>query len=205
MDVLKSIPQAFFDFIARILPGAVAIALLEVVMPGSWKNALTILSAGLLTSQNAFPFVALLVTGASYTLGQLLSPLGKLVDKVTQFVARGVRRLTTTKAEWPLPNEEDWKRYDWLRVNAPVPGSYVVKIRAEYTMYNSLAAAFVLSAASSIFAEVSVIGMIGMFTAGVLMAWRGWDVQKTFRLSTQKLYDAVPKPTASPTGDVGAA
>jgi hypothetical protein len=36
MDALKAIPQAFFDFIARVVPGAVLLAAVEVLCPGTW-------------------------------------------------------------------------------------------------------------------------------------------------------------------------
>jgi hypothetical protein len=142
------------------------------------------LSAERFTDKNAFAFVSFALLGLSYIGGQVLAPLGRLVD-LHQFHRKGHTR--------PV-DRVTWRRYDWLRVHLPDAGALAARIRAEYTMCNGIAAALGIGVAVRIVAA----GLLGLHFSrltwptlvaiGGLMAYRGWDVQRTFGMSVDNLY-----------------
>src|SRR5215813_6122454 len=126
MDALKLVPQLFFDLIARVVPGVVLLVLFSLITPGmSWETTLNLAAGGKLDKGNAFAFSLFLPLALGYVLGHLIAPLGKLLGRATTA-------------------NEPWERYDYLRVHLPDIGALTAKIRAEYTMHFSLAAAFLL-------------------------------------------------------------
>jgi hypothetical protein len=130
VDALKLIPQLFFDLIARIVPGTVVFMLWVWIWPGiTWAGLLDTVAAKHLNDANVFAFAFFLPLGLGYILGHLVAPLGKWLRK------------------WSARKEivEPWRHYDWLRMHCPDAGSLAAKIRAEYTMHFSLAAAFLLA------------------------------------------------------------
>ncbi|WP_273457647.1 hypothetical protein, partial [Nevskia ramosa] len=101
---------------------------------------------------------------------------------------------------------EPWRQYDWLRVHRPDAGALAAKIRAEYTMHFSLAAAFLLglliatywtfvspdAASNPWWRLIALIGLIA------LSLYRGHGTVKTFCASVNDLYavaqERIPPP-----------
>ncbi|HEY8004852.1 MAG TPA: hypothetical protein VIE16_11520 [Phenylobacterium sp.] len=89
MEALKLIPQVFFEFFARLAPGAVAFAIWLGLFDGRevWKAALDTLSAGHLDSHNVTPLSIVAATAVCYVLGQLAAPFGKAMQRICENVA----------------------------------------------------------------------------------------------------------------------
>src|SRR5438046_8088201 len=104
----------------------------------------------------------------AYVVGQLLSPLAKLVQRLGEL-------------SWfkPKPKAEG---YDWLRTHQPEAGAHCAKIRAEFTMHNGIAAVLLVSAiVYALRGEAwrwSVLG--GLILGGLLAAVRGRTTRDTF-------------------------
>lgn len=162
MDVLKLIPQLFFDLIARVVPGIVCLVLLTCLWPGlDWKGFLNTVSADQLDKENIFAFVFFVPLGVGFVIGHLIAPIGKWLRKIT------------TRKEVAEP----WRQYDWLRVHRPDAGGLAAKIRAEYTMHFSLAAAFLLGL---------LLALYGLLLATPEPAW--WNPVVLFALMALSLY-----------------
>jgi len=130
MDVLKLVPQVFFDLIARMIPGGALLLGLEV---GSGNRDL-VSSLLALAAPNAelqkSAIVWLVVMGSTvYALGHLMAPIVRLLEKRHETIP-----------------EHIWEHYDWLRLHRPEAGALVARIRAEYTMYGGFSVAFLLTA-----------------------------------------------------------
>jgi hypothetical protein len=160
MDVLKLVPQVFFDLIGRVVPGAAAIVAALVITSSTWEYWLSaIVGKELVTKSPTAAFV--LLFASSYVVGQLLSPLAKLVQRIGELFGRKPKDFPekySRKAEGFRKNkifylyslvrpEPKAKGYDWLRANHPEAGAHCAKIRGEFTMHNGLAAVFLSSAA----------------------------------------------------------
>ena len=85
MEVFKLIPQLFFDLISRVVPGAAAIMLVAAgtdlklgrLSTGFWDGAKAI--------QDSAWFMGLGFIGASYIVGQIISPISDFIeDRVVQ-------------------------------------------------------------------------------------------------------------------------
>ena len=129
MDALKFLPQAFFDVIGRIIPGFIALLLLSWCAPSAWQSVTEALAR--LTGTSTLPVWLLL--GISYVVGHLLSPATKQIQRMGERFPKKLDK----------PNSE---KYDWLRVNSTEAGGHCAKLRAEFTLYNSLAAVFFIFA-----------------------------------------------------------
>jgi hypothetical protein len=176
MDVLKLIPQLFFDLISRVIPGSIAIVLISIAADIKLGKATTDFSEGVRTLQDSALVLGLGFLIAAYLFGQIISPISDLIE------TRIVRRLFRAKcqvlkdaissdSEYPpavrnlLIREmgvetEDANSvkarqysqavflwYDWLRVNNPDAGDRVAKMRAEYRMHSQNAVALFISLA----------------------------------------------------------
>jgi hypothetical protein len=149
VDTIKQIPQAFFDLIARVTPGIIAIMLFLYLSPEySWKELLTWISAEKLSDKNVLGFAVLVFLVFGYAAGHAVAPFGKLIGKVPPLLgrhfgkckceikeenARGDEDKTASEAR----PREDWRAYDWLRIHQPEVCKTPVRIRAEYTMHFS--------------------------------------------------------------------
>ena len=104
MEALKLIPQAFFEFFARLVPGAVALAIWMALFDGvhEWPVILQAVAAGRLDKANALVFATLVAVFIAYTLGQLVAPLGKAVQRISEFLAVPVA--------WALIKPRNWAR-----------------------------------------------------------------------------------------------
>lgn len=190
MDALRLIPQLFFDLLARVVPGVVLLVIFAVLHPDkSWPDLLDLAAGHKLEAENAFAFAFFIPLGLGFVLGHLIAPIGKTMG--------GWVRHPSFKVPW--------REYDWLRMHRPDAGALVAKIRAEYTMHYSLAAAFGIGLVASIAMRVlSIPGapelgslvVLGVLTA--LSLWRGRDTEKTFADSTRQFYavaqDELPVP-----------
>lgn len=151
MDALKHIPQIFFDAIGRVVPGAVAFALWIVGVPnaaGYWRSFLQG-AQGLSSTGEPSSAVALATLMlASYVVGHLLSPLTKLIQRIGEAFSKPKDKAKVAPAQnqeqpKPIPTTPEMSRsekYEWLRTHAPDAGAHCAKLRAEFTMYNSLSA-----------------------------------------------------------------
>ena len=104
-----------------------------------------------------------------------------------------------TGRRWFTNDPDAEPRYDWLRAHQPAAGALCAKIRAEYTMYYALSAAFL---AVAVMASVS-----GAFTwalasllAVPLTAWRGAKIEETFQETTRKFHSAYTGTEATAAG-----
>lgn len=212
MEALKLIPQIFFDLIARVVPGAVALLLLHLEIPGFWGSLLEGLSANKLDSGNATIFVFMTLLGLSYVVGQIVAPFGKLLEKAGPHIgtlaylfADGVdpKRpiISIFREELGNPTAYNrscekviWYWYDWLRVHAADAGALAAKIRAEYSMYYGLSVVFALGAIGELIARRSTGSLpwlwvvLTLVALAVLMFMRGRDTDWTFRKSVCNLY-----------------
>jgi|GEM_PF-4966627 len=97
MDALKQIPQSFFEFFARLVPGAVAFALWLGLFGGGpkWKQALLTVTAGLLRPEDVLPVSLGAATATCYVVGQLAAPFGKVMQRLCENMAT-----VMTRHEW---------------------------------------------------------------------------------------------------------
>lgn len=133
MELVKLIPQAFFDLFARLVPGLLALVLWFGLFgsPDDWATALQAVTADRLDSDNVVATIAIVGLVGAYTIGQLTAPFGKLLQRFAERLAKEMDHEKGAKKE---PKEE-LKDYDWLRANHPGSGALAAKIRAESTMF----------------------------------------------------------------------
>jgi hypothetical protein len=181
VDALKLIPQLFFDLIARVVPGIVALFVFGFLISDCSRSCVVGLNLdfeAIKTIGSALVFFGL--TGAAYVVGHLLAPIGKWLRTATQ------RKVI----------QEPWRKYDWLRVHRPDAGALAAKIRAEYSMYFSLAAAFFLGAVfcallpAFSYASKSWLSVGFLIVLGALSLYRGHETVGTFSGSVNHLYEA---------------
>lgn len=175
MDVLKLIPQLFFDLISRVVPGSVAIIMLAAATGTKLGKLTTDFWDGAKAIQESALFLGLGFLVGAYLVGQMISPISDFVER------RLVRRLlpayfqilknaVVSPGEYSPPmrnflmnelgaeTETDigtitagqyrsavFVWYDWLRVNSPDAGARAAKVRAVYRMHSQNAVAFSIS------------------------------------------------------------
>jgi hypothetical protein len=95
----------------------------------------------------------------------------------------------TENFETPKDDSAEKKEvyYDWLRALHPGAGALSAKVRAEFTMYNGLAVAFVLVCAIAVAAQNWVLAAASLVLAPV-MAFRGFTTEGTFKKTSRNLY-----------------
>jgi len=180
MDALRLVPQLFFDLLARVVPGVVLLVVVAALHPSrSWPDLLDIAAGHKLNADNAFAFAFFVQLGLGFVLGHLIAPIGKTMG--------GWVRHPGFKAPW--------REYDWLRMHRPDAGALVAKIRAEYTMHYSLAAAFAIGLVAGI--AMYALGTPGappgwslaaLAVLAALSLWRGRDTEKTFADSARQFH-----------------
>jgi hypothetical protein len=178
-DALKLIPQGFFDLIARMVPGAVAIVVAQILRSESWESDLErVFGPSIAASATAS---VTLFLGAAYISGQLISPLAKLMQRV------GERRMFKPKPKSPSG------AYDWLRTHqAEAGGAHSAKIRGEFTMHNGLAVVLIAAAALYPFGvpDWSWPVQAALVVGAALAAIRGRTTRDTFHETVTKFADA---------------
>lgn len=209
MDALKLIPQAFFEFFARLVPGFLAFALWIGLFGGDvhWPHVLGIVMAGGVTTDNTVSAVLVIGLSGCYVAGQLVAPFGKLMQWLTEkFVTKGKSGWTRMKellkrgepsapATKPGPKDPSPPTgdYDWLRAKFPDQGALVGKIRAEYTMFYSLSAIVVTALLARGFGSspVARLELVILALFAVAFATRGFNTKKTCNETAKKLRTAL--------------
>jgi len=208
MDALKLVPQLFFDAIGRVVPGAVAFVLWILGDPdASWRWKTFLQNAQGLDSKaapSALLVASTLLLG-SYVVGHLISPLTKAIQRLGERITEWERKRKIEKEKrsakkenrvyTPPPDGGGPSRsqmYEWLRTHAPEAGAHCAKLRAEFTMYNSLSAVFLLAIFGHWYltpvAQASALTLLTIAALG--MAERGRDGVKTFEDAVKHFYAA---------------
>jgi hypothetical protein len=216
MDALKIVPQLFFDLIARVVPGSVAVMLLMFCgVESSWQELLQRTFLNSLYRDNIVGVTISALLLVAFVIGHMISPATKLVQRLNEAITNDISTQTSDSGwGWRLRFPLAWlykllqlktkcrqqgvsDKYDTLRLEEPDVGALCAKIRAEFTMYNGLAAVFAISVvvlplntrpnAGWLFA------MVALFIAAILMAYRGCETQITFKESVCRFHDALVK------------
>jgi hypothetical protein len=187
MDSGKLIPQVFFDILARFVPGAVLLCSWIIFLgQDDWRRLLDAVLGGNLHDDNALPVSMLALLFLSFLLGYLLAPFTRGVQRLNQDPPLVTRK---TRMRWLAKDPDADARYDWLRAHHPDAGTLCAKIRAEFTMYYALSAAFlavaVMASLSGAFAWA-----LASLLAVPLTAWRGAKTEETFQETTRMFYSA---------------
>jgi hypothetical protein len=181
MEGLKIIPQVFFDLIARVIPGAAGIIAYLLLFNKTWEQLVLRFLGQSTTQQFSVVLSIFIFLGAAYFVGQLLSPAAKYVQ-----------RLGEMKIFRPAKKEEG--SYDYLRFHHPDAGALCAKIRAEFTMHNSLAVVFAFSTAYYPFSVLTWnwYAFITLIILTISQAIRGKKTRDTFHETVTK-FDNVAK------------
>ena len=190
MDALKLVPQLFFDAIGRVIPGSVAIILYFSLFDPTWsvwKAFIDGALGGRHLAESPVAFVMLSLLVLSYVMGHLLSPLTKAVQRIGESFPT---HLTSSSS----------KNYEWLRMHKPDAGAHCAKLRAEFTMYNALAAVFALYVAIllAVSRPLPVTYVLLLFCLALLMGYRGRETRDTFRKSIDQFFSAAKSPPPQP-------
>ena|SRR5437660_4076205 len=185
MDSLKLIPQIFFDLIGRVVPGALGVVACLLLTGTTWESWLRF-TLGQSLATGSVSVAILIFLASAYVVGQLLSPVAKIVQRIGELKYFG-----------PKPKADG---YDWLRLHHPDAGAFCAKIRAEFTMHNGVAAVLLVSAVVyPLRGEAwrwSVL--IGLAFGGLLAAYRGRTTRDTFNETVAKFAKAAGFPNVTP-------
>jgi hypothetical protein len=176
MEILKLIPQIFFDLIARVVPGAAGVVAYLLLSGTTWESLLSgVMGKSLAT--DSLVFSILIFLAAAYVVGQLISPAAKIVQRIGEYFK-------------PKPKEAG--AYDWLRLHHPDAGALSAKIRAEFTMHNGLAVVLLVSAVVyPLRGEQWRWSILGALVLGALLsAYRGRTTRDTFNETVEKFAKA---------------
>ena len=159
-ESLKLVPQVFFDLIARVVPGAVATVACLLLTGSTWSSVVATVIGGRADAES-FPVISMLLfVFSSYVIGQIISPLVKLLQRLTEsdVVDRCFRQFPLIgkycDIECPKPKAPDGD-YDFLRSHHPAIGEMCQKIRAEFLMHYGIAVVFLASAVCSLLPTAS--------------------------------------------------
>jgi amino acid transporter len=124
-----SIPQLFYDIIARIVPGAVIIGILALAYAGPEKSA-QVLSEWLNKPGDSYPSIIVMVVFGfmvSYTVAIVLLGLCHIISKLVP------NRLTSGSSDDEFP-----MKYDFVKTRDPEAGNRITKWTAERHMTSIL-------------------------------------------------------------------
>jgi len=211
MEALKQIPQAFFEFFARLVPGFVAFGLWLGLFGGAdhWQNVLGMVMVGRWPQTTLSRPLRSLVCRDAMSQDSWSHRSGKLAQRLTEWCARrvhDVRTLITTNPQLGASSSDVSKEppplkrssaeiddYDWLRAKYPDQGALVAKIRAEYTMFYSVSAVVATALFAQVFGSSPIargrIAILAVFT--IVCAARGFSVTKTCQKTAKKLRNAL--------------
>jgi len=187
MEFGKLVPQMLFDIFTRFVPGAVLLCSWIIFLgQDDWRRLLDSLLGGNLDDGNALPVSMLALLFLSFLLGYLLAPFARGMQRLNEappLVSKAIRR------RWFANDPDAEARYDWLRAHQPAAGALCAKIRAEYTMYYALSAAFL---AVAIVASVggAFAWALASLLAVPLTARAGAKIEETFQDTTRKFHSA---------------
>src|SRR5437867_5916606 len=207
MDVLKLVPQVFFDLIARAVPGAFLLICLQASANKRMMPTLLALAAPNAKLQESALVWAIVVGSAVFATGHMMAPAVRFLESPpvatsVDIWARMVNKLLPFRTRHQRLPKERWEQYDWLRLERPETGALVVRIRAEYTMYGGFAVALLLTTAvllARVLAENALsrgdrlelfLVASGALFLGVVMHKRQLDTYMTFGLSVQNFHKA---------------
>ncbi|GID26146.1 hypothetical protein [Paractinoplanes brasiliensis] len=192
------VPQVFFDILARYVPGLVLLGS-WIIMFGhdEWRWLLNAVVGGQLNSGNAIAAATLVLLFVPFVVGYVIAPAAKIVQRGNEHgwwlpplpsrsVYEGADRRWRPKYWWVMSDKAAGDGYDWLRKNAPEAGAFAAKIRAEFTMHNALAVAFLAISVMALFAG-EILWAAASGSIVLLMVRRGAETEKTFQSTTRKL------------------
>lgn len=211
MDALKVLPQAFFDAIARVVPGLTVVFLLAWLEPKCWEKISEAIGKAMGSRSGDWSPWALPAIG--FAIGHLLSPGAKFIqwltdrypqlredteedqDECVRAKAAALLRsfLRLNKKDQRKRLKPNPKHYDWLRVKAGDAGGLAAKLRAEFTMYNTLGFVFSCWAIRLFSTQPYHQGLL-MLSLALLMMARGRETQKTMRDCVERFYGAAGGP-----------
>jgi hypothetical protein len=175
MEALKLVPQLFYDLIARVLPGSVAIIMVAAAANLKLGKLATDFWDGATAIQQSAIFLGFGFFVAAYIVGQLISPISDFIENrivkrlfpayfsvlknalsssseyspsVRSFLLRELGYKKETEASQITAGQSSkavFVWYDWLRVNDPDSGARAAKIRAEYRMHSQNTVAFLIA------------------------------------------------------------
>jgi len=159
-QALGVIPNAYFDLIARVIPGCLFLFAVTRVTGGHGileiSNAF-LPNAKLQESTSAWLMV---VTASGYVLGHAFSPIVRFIEEGTEWTdtVRGKCKEGQSKFRhlllppfWRCPQastagrKQLQSRYNKLRFQSPSLAVLAIRIRAEYTMYGGFAVALAIA------------------------------------------------------------
>lgn len=182
MEPLKIVPQAFYDLIARVVPGAFAIFSWFNLFDPGWQGWHMVLNGvlGRIDDGKGYPtiFTALAFLFLSYVVGHLITPLVKRAQGLGRRSQGLFARLGLVDSfERPANQSSD---YDMLRLISAEAGAVAGKLRAEYTMYYGLAVVFLASALALPFSSFPLWLAPILVIASFLMESRGVEGEVAF-------------------------
>jgi hypothetical protein len=186
MDALKFVPQLFFDLIGRIVPGGVVLVLYTYFYDSSyerWKAVVGGMGGAFGEQALGSGLVFIALTYFCYVIGHLLSPLTKLIQHYNE--------------QFPSASAKaDSYKYDWLRLHESEAGGHCAKLRAEFTMYNSLSGVFLVFSIAVLSNGDRRLGTpaVLLLIASLLMAYRGREGSGTFAGCVERFYKAAHDP-----------
>ena len=187
MEFGKLVPQIFFDILTRFVPGAVLLSSWIVFLgQDDWRRLLDALLGGNLHDDNALPVSMLALLFLSFLLGYLLAPFTRGMQRLNEAPPLVTK---VTRRRWFANDPDAEARYDWLRAHQPAAGALCAKIRAEYTMYYALSAAFLAVAVMASLGGALAWALASLL-AVPLTAWRGAKIEETFQETTRKFHSA---------------
>ena len=139
------IPQLFFDLIARIIPGFVIMALFDMSVPYQWyigQGKYRLIDSLMSTGGLSFFFVI----ACLYIISVIFFGIWKLfvsLHKTVKLLFSKDRKKDNTQYVGILEDDNSDDRYNFIKLNAPIAGSRITKLKAEVHMSGTLASAFV--------------------------------------------------------------
>lgn len=159
LKAFGAIPNAYFDLIARVMPGFLLLFGINLV---SSKNVVSAISNVFIPTELHDSTAAwiIVVLSTTYILGHALSPLVRYLEEGPGW-AETVRKNRKESKRWlrycllppfwscPEASSEGrdviQKQYNTLRFKNPALAALAIRIRAEYTMYGGFAVAITIT------------------------------------------------------------
>jgi hypothetical protein len=178
-QVLGVIPNAYFDLIARVIPGCFFLFAVTRITGGHGISAITDVFLPNDKLKESTPAWLLVVAASGYVLGHALSPIVRFLEEGPDCADSIQRKFKESpkKLYYLLPpfwhcceasaagRKELQTSYNKLRCQNPPLAALAIRIRAEYTMYGGFAVALAIAL---VFACIRVLQALNQ---GTLSAW----------------------------------
>lgn len=210
METLKLIPQVFFDLLARVVPGCVGLISYIVMCGKPWGTIVSYLF-GYTFAEKSTTLSFFIFLGTGFVIGELISPAAKLVQRINEgkfpksFKAYKAMRQKDKLEKLEMKKDgfkfsEKKLRYDKLRFEKSDIGALCAKIRAEFTMHNSLSVVFLIDA---LYYPWSILPfnwlvLVSIFLLALLTAYRGRTTNKTFNETVAKFVQILNEKSTKP-------